>query len=85
MGVYFHDQQVIRIHPALDDGRVPRYFVEMVVFHEMLHQTPPSEVDREGRRIVHGPQFRAEERRYPATRRRGAWEKAHRICCCGAL
>jgi hypothetical protein len=77
MGVYFHDQKVIRIHPALDDGRVPRYFVEMVVFHEMLHQIHPPEVDREGRRIVHGPQFRAEERRYPGYQRARAWEKAH--------
>ena len=77
MGVYFHDQKVIRIHPALDDGRVPRYFVEMVVFHEMLHQIHPPEVDRAGRRIVHGPGFRAAERRYPGYQRARFWEKAH--------
>jgi hypothetical protein len=77
MGVYFHDQKVIRIHPALDDGRVPRYFVEMVVFHEMLHQVHPPAVDGEGRRIVHGAEFRAAERRFPGYQRARAWEKAH--------
>jgi len=77
MGVYFHDQKVIRIHPALDDGRVPRYFVEMVVFHEMLHQVFPPGIDDEGRRIVHGPDFRAAERQFPGYPRARAWEKAH--------
>jgi len=77
MGVYFHDQKVIRIHPALDDQRVPRHFVEMVVFHEMLHQVHPPEVDGKGRRVVHGKAFRAAERRFPGYGRARAWEKAH--------
>jgi hypothetical protein len=77
MGVYFHDQKVIRIHPALDDGRVPRHFVEMVVFHEMLHQIFPPASDASGRRIVHGKEFRAAERRFPGFERARAWEKAH--------
>ena len=77
MGVYFHDQKVIRIHPALDDDRVPRHFVEMVVFHEMLHQVFPPEFDQRGRRIVHGPRFRAAERRFAGYERARAWEKAH--------
>ena len=77
MGVYFHDQKVIRIHPAIDDTRVPRYFVEMVVFHEMLHQIHPPAVDGAGRRVVHGAEFRAAERRFPGYWRARAWEKAH--------
>ena len=77
MGVYFHDLKVIRIHPALDEPRVPRYFVEMVVFHEMLHQVHPPAVDAAGRRIVHGAEFRAAERRFPGYARARAWEKAH--------
>ena len=77
MGVYFHDQKVIRIHPALDDERVPRHFVEMVVFHEMLHQVFPPELDETGRRIVHGPRFRAAERRFTGYERARAWERAH--------
>lgn len=77
MGVYFHDHRIIRIHSALDDERVPRHFVEMVVFHEMLHQVFPPRVDEGGRRIVHGADFRAAERRFPGYERARAWEKAH--------
>src|SRR5438105_1091396 len=65
MGVYFHDHRIIRIHPALDDDRVPRHFVDMVVFHEMLHQIFPPRVDARGRRTVHGAEFGDAERRFP--------------------
>ena len=77
MGVYFHDQKIIRIHPALDDERVPRYFVEMVVFHEMLHQIFPPSPAAGGRRTVHGKAFREAEREFPGYERARAWEKAH--------
>jgi hypothetical protein len=77
MGVYFHEQKLIRIHPALDDERVPRHFVELVVFHEMLHQVIPPRLDEGGRRCVHGSEFRAAERRFPGYEKARAWEKAH--------
>jgi len=73
MGVYLHDQRLIRIHPALDDARVP----ELVVFHEMLHQAIPPQGGEDGRRCVHGPEFRAAERRFPGFEEARAWEKAH--------
>jgi predicted metal-dependent hydrolase len=75
MGVYLHDQKLIRIHPALDDERVPRYFVELVVFHEMLHQVVPPVTGRDGRRVVHGEDFRTREKRFPGYDRARAWEK----------
>jgi hypothetical protein len=75
MGVYLHDQKLIRIHPALDDERVPRHFVELVVFHEMLHQAVPPALDCDGRRVVHGPEFRERERSFPGYDRARAWEK----------
>lgn len=77
MGVYLHDRKLIRIHPALDDERVPRLFVELVVFHEMLHQVFPPSDGASGRRCVHGPEFRAAERKFPGYDRARAWEKAH--------
>lgn len=75
MGVYLHDQKLIRIHPALDDARVPRHFVELVVFHEMLHQAIPPVCGRDGRRIVHGREFRVRERAFPGYERARAWER----------
>ena len=77
MGVYFHDQKLIRIHPALDDEQVPRHFVRLVVFHEMLHQVLPPTTDDSGRRTVHGREFRAAERRFPDYERARAWEKTN--------
>ena len=77
MGVYLHEQKLIRLHPALDDQRVPRLFVELVVFHEMLHQVIPPSEGESGRRCVHGREFREAERRFPGYERARAWEKAN--------
>jgi len=75
-GVYLHHARAIRIHPALDREDVPAYYVEAVVFHEMLHEVVPLG-ERGGRRVVHGPEFRRRERRFPGYARARAWERAH--------
>ena len=69
--------EAYKIGSSFPYARVPRYFVEMVVFHEMLHQIHPPAVDGAGRRVVHGTEFRAAERRFPGYLRARAWEKAH--------
>ena len=76
MGVYLHEARAIRIHPALDRVEVPAFFVEAVVFHEMLHQVVPAD-ERGGRRIIHGRDFRRRERAFHGHARARAWEKAH--------
>jgi hypothetical protein len=73
-GVYVQDARLIRIHPALDRPEVPEFYVAAVVFHEMLHQVVPA-VERDGRRIVHGPEFRDRERAYSGYARARAWER----------
>jgi hypothetical protein len=75
-GVYLHDARVIRIHPTLDRPEVPEFYVAAVVFHEMLHQAVPV-VERGGRRVVHGREFRARERAYRDHERARAWEARH--------
>ena len=58
------EDRLIRIHCSLDRSFVPRFFVESVVFHEMLHAViPPLEIN--GRTYHHGAAFRAREQRYP--------------------
>lgn len=42
LGSYSNLERLIRIHPVLDRPWVPRYFVEFVVYHEMLHHMIPS-------------------------------------------
>jgi hypothetical protein len=74
MGSYSADSKVIRIHPALDQPRVPRFFVEWIVFHEMLHHVHRARRAPDGRRCVHTPEFLAHERRFHDFSRAQAWE-----------
>jgi hypothetical protein len=73
-GVYVQDARIIRIHPTLDRPAVPEFYVAAVVFHEMLHQAVPAR-EVNGRRIVHGAEFRRRERAYPDHARARAWEE----------
>ena len=75
-GVYVQDARLIRIHPALDRREVPEMYVATVVFHEMLHQIVPA-FERDGRRVVHGREFRRRERAYPDYGRAKVWEEAN--------
>lgn len=61
LGSYQETDRLIRIHPALDRPDVPRYVVESVVYHEMLHAAMPATLSR-GRRRLHPPEFRRRER-----------------------
>jgi hypothetical protein len=74
MGSYSADSKVIRIHPALDQRKVPRYFVEWIVFHEMLHHIYRARRSESGRRCVHTPEFLEHERRFHAFKRAQRWE-----------
>lgn len=76
MGSYCDEQQLIRIHPALDQPFVPEYFVGSVVFHEMLHELHGVE-EKDGRRCVHTPAFQKDERRFHDFERAQKWEQKH--------
>lgn len=76
MGSYSVDEKLIRLHPSLDRPFIPRYFVESIVFHEMLHQVHDIPVIN-GRRHFHTEAFLAHERRFPEYERAKAWESAN--------
>ncbi|RMF76204.1 MAG: M48 family peptidase, partial [Planctomycetota bacterium] len=63
LGHYDPAHRAIVINRALDSPKAPAYAVEYVLFHEMLHLKHPVEY-RHGRRCVHSPEFKAEERRF---------------------
>lgn len=63
LGHHDSTHQTIIISKSLDDKKVPRFVVEYVVFHEMLHIFHPVEI-RNGRRIVHSPQFKRNEKTF---------------------
>jgi hypothetical protein len=66
---------LIRIHPVLDRVDVPLYFVESVVYHEMLHDHLGGVPDGAGRTVYHSRAFREAEAHYPRYREALAWEK----------
>ncbi|MCE9593090.1 MAG: hypothetical protein K8S98_02755 [Planctomycetes bacterium] len=77
LGSYDPRAHLIRIHPVLDQDFVPRWFVRYIVFHELLHAAIPIERGRDGRRVFHGPRFRARERAFSDYARAIEWERAH--------
>ncbi|MBA2319539.1 MAG: hypothetical protein H0V89_00150 [Deltaproteobacteria bacterium] len=64
---------VIRIHPVLDHGTVPGWYVGFVVFHELLHVAIPP-TPGAGRRVVHSRTFGRHEATHPEFHRAHAWE-----------
>jgi len=65
-----HD--TITISKTLDSPDVPEWFVEYIMFHEMLHIKHPARIIN-GRRYYHTPAFRAEERSYPRYAQAQEW------------
>lgn len=76
LGSYSPMERLIRVHPALDARWVPRYFVEYIVYHELLHHVVPA-VRRGGRNSLHPPEFLRREREFINYERAMAWEAAH--------
>ncbi len=74
-GTIQEDDRLIRIHPLLDRAFVPTWFLEYVVYHEMLHAMVPDRFDRAGRRVVHHEHFNEREREFHWFRRAKAWEE----------
>ncbi len=54
----------ITISKSLDDHDVPKFVVEYVVYHEMLHIKHPTQ-QRNGRRYNHTPAFKRDEENFP--------------------
>ena len=72
LGHYDPAHNAIVVSSVFDHPRVPRYVVEYIVYHEMLHLKHPVKV-RRGRRCVHPPELQAEEKLFPH------WDAARRF------
>lgn len=73
-GSYYPLENLIRIHPFLDQPFVPEYFVRYIVFHEMLHAFLGIEESPSGRQRIHTAAFRKCEQAYPDYARAVAWQ-----------
>ena len=61
LGHYDPAHNAIVVSSVFDHPRVPRYVVEYIVYHEMLHLKHPVKL-RGSRRCVHSAEFQAEEK-----------------------
>jgi predicted metal-dependent hydrolase len=64
LGHYDPAHNSITISKIFDRPQVPRYAIEYLMYHEMLHLKHPVKT-RGGRRCVHSREFNAEERQFP--------------------
>jgi type II secretory pathway pseudopilin PulG len=65
---------LITISGVYDSPQVPQYAIYGLVYHEMLHiAIPPRSVN--GRRVIHGRDFKAAERKFPFYDQWIEWEK----------
>lgn len=75
---------LITVAGAYNHPKVPRFAIEGVVYHEMLHIIIP-EFRNNGRRIIHGPELRKKEREYPNFKEWKEWEKREFWRCIRSL
>ena len=73
-GTIQEEDRVIRINPSLDQPFVPLWFLQYVMYHEMLHSVVPDEIGPSGRRRVHTPEFYRREKQFPGYNRARRWE-----------
>ena len=64
LGHYDAAHNTIVVSRVFDRPATPRYAIEYLLYHEMLHLKHPVRV-RAGRRCVHSREFQAEERLFP--------------------
>ena len=75
LGWYDERRNLIGLSRRLDAADVPRYFVEYVMFHEMLHEVLGIRERPDGRREIHGRTFKFLEQTCPDFERARAFEK----------
>lgn len=74
LGSYDWETGTIRVHPRLDRSNVPGYVVAAVLFHEMCHAHLGPE-NSNGKRLVHGPEFKKVLSLCPDVARAETWQK----------
>src|SRR5262245_16955444 len=72
LGHHDHVHDAIVVSNTLDSAKIPRFVVEFVLYHEMLHMKHPPRVVS-GRTVYHGRRFREDEQRFEQLGKALAW------------
>jgi len=65
LGFYFEPLNLLAANSVLDSEQVPRYVLEFVVYHELLHHVDAAD-GKQLRRVHHTKRFREQERAFSA-------------------
>ncbi len=72
LGHFDAHHDTIVISRSLDSANVPRFVIEYLMYHEMLHVFHPT-VHHNGRRYNHTPEFRRDEERFDKFEEADRW------------
>ena len=64
LGSYHYRLGLIKINRYLDQSHIPDYFVAYIVYHEILHHVFPPIKGRRGKRSIHHPAFKQQEKQF---------------------
>ncbi len=64
LGSYHGKRRLIRINSYLDQAHIPGYFVSYIVYHEILHHLYPPLKGKRGKRRIHHPIFKENEKKF---------------------
>ncbi len=64
LGSYYRPTATIRVHPLLNTPAVPRFFIQSILYHEMLHHVLGP---------AHNARFHRQERRFRYHREAREW------------
>lgn len=74
LGSYNLHYDTITINRYLDRPAVPKYFIEFIVYHEMLHALLGID-EKNGRNVIHSKEFRRMEKKFAHYQKAVDWEK----------
>jgi hypothetical protein len=74
LGSYSKETNTILINPILDRRYVPKYYIQFVVYHEMLHCDIGEDVSKK-RRSIHSKEFKERECMFEHYEKAVSWEK----------
>lgn len=75
MGSYDEKLNLIRIHPVLDSETTNKEYLELVIYHEMIHKKLAENGGRKKNGKTHNAEFKKLEKEYASYHTAIAWEK----------
>jgi len=77
-GLFSDPLKLIKVHRSLDQPDIPDYFVEYVVYHEMLHNVCVPYVEKGGNTVIHTSEFKEREKQFKYFHEACRWLKRHK-------